>query len=61
MLFMMMQVHIQKITESESVRQRWYKKFSRFPDDSDVTRMYSNFVPKQLACLRDHSALITGK
>jgi len=43
------------------VRQRWYEKFSRYPEDSDVSRIYSNFIPKQLACLRNHSTLITGK
>ncbi|XP_065909759.1 phosphonoacetaldehyde hydrolase-like [Dysidea avara] len=53
-------VHIQRITEMDSVRERWYQKHARFPNDSDVSRMYDKFVPIQLACLRDYSTMITG-
>lgn len=53
-------VHIQKITELESVRERWRGVHGRWPDDGDVTRMFADFVPLQLACLSEYSTLIPG-
>ena len=41
-------VHIRKITHQESVRQRWFEKFGKYPDDEDVERMFQNFVPTQV-------------
>jgi phosphonoacetaldehyde hydrolase len=53
-------VHIQKITELDSVRGRWESRHGRRPDDDDVSRMFADFVPLQLGCLSDYSELIPG-
>ncbi|MBI1734813.1 MAG: phosphonoacetaldehyde hydrolase [Candidatus Rokubacteria bacterium] len=53
-------VHIRKITELDSVRSRWVAAHGRPPDDTDVTRMFAEFVPLQLECLSRYSALIPG-
>ncbi|XP_062518396.1 phosphonoacetaldehyde hydrolase-like isoform X2 [Corticium candelabrum] len=53
-------VHIRKITQIDSVRDRWREKFGRYPDESDVERMFNNFVPLQLACLSAYSKMIPG-
>ncbi len=53
-------VHIQRITELESVRARWQATHGHTPDDADVSRMFAEFVPLQLQCLSDYSALIPG-
>ena len=41
-------VHIRKITQIEAVRRRWFEKFGKFPDESDVERMFQNYVPMQV-------------
>jgi phosphonoacetaldehyde hydrolase len=53
-------VHIQRITELESVRRRWQEAHGRLPNDDDVSAMFAEFVPLQLECLSDYSALIPG-
>lgn len=53
-------VHIQKITEIPAVRARWETKHGRPPGEKDVDRMFADFVPLQLACLSEYSALISG-
>jgi len=53
-------VHIQRITELESVRTRWQEKHGRLPNDTDVETMFREFVPLQLKCLSEYSALIPG-
>ncbi len=53
-------VHIQKISEIDSVRRRWQETHNRPPDDSDVDAMFAEFVPLQLKCLSDYSKLIPG-
>jgi phosphonoacetaldehyde hydrolase len=53
-------VHIQRITEIDSVRRRWQEKHGRPPDDTDVAAMFADFVPLQLKCLSDYSKLIPG-
>jgi phosphonoacetaldehyde hydrolase len=52
--------HIQRITELEPVRARWHAAHRRAPDDTDVSRMYAEFIPLQLRCLSDYSTLIPG-
>lgn len=42
-------VHIRKITQIDSVRLRWKEKFDRYPNESDVERMFANFVPLQVS------------
>ncbi|XP_002157653.1 phosphonoacetaldehyde hydrolase [Hydra vulgaris] len=53
-------VHIQKITEIEAVRKRWFQKFGRFPNNDDVEKMFQDFVPLQLACLGNYAEMIDG-
>ncbi|PYO35726.1 MAG: phosphonoacetaldehyde hydrolase, partial [Candidatus Rokuibacteriota bacterium] len=53
-------VHIQKIGQLDSVRRRWEAAHGRLPTDDDVSRMFADFVPLQLACLSDYSELIPG-
>lgn len=53
-------VHIRKISELESVRQRWRQSHGRLPSEDDVDAMFADFVPLQLACLSEYSTLIPG-
>ncbi len=53
-------VHIQKISQLDSVRRRWEETHGRAPAEADVDRMFAEFVPLQLACLSDYSRLIPG-
>jgi len=53
-------VHIQRITELDAVRRRWLAVHGRSPDDSDVSALFAEFVPLQLACLSSYSTLIPG-
>ena len=53
-------VHIQRISELDSVRQRWQAAHGRPPNDADVDAMFAEFIPLQLKCLSDYSALIPG-
>jgi phosphonoacetaldehyde hydrolase len=53
-------VHIQRISELESVRRRWQEAHGRLPNDDDVSAMFAEFVPLQLECLSTYSTLIPG-
>ncbi|MBI3373292.1 MAG: phosphonoacetaldehyde hydrolase [Betaproteobacteria bacterium] len=53
-------VHIQRISELDSVRRRWQETHARPPNDNDVSAMFAEFVPLQLECLSRYSALIPG-
>lgn len=53
-------VHIQRITELSSVRERWIKAHGKPPSDADVEEMFQAFIPLQLACLSQYSELIPG-
>ena len=53
-------VHIQQISQLDSVRQRWEAAHTRPPTEADIDRMFAEFVPLQLACLSDYSTLIPG-
>ena len=53
-------VHIQRITQLDSVRARWREKHGFAPTEADVDRMFEEFVPLQLRCLSDYSQLIPG-
>jgi phosphonoacetaldehyde hydrolase len=51
-------VHIQRITQLDSVRRRWQEAHGRLPDEDDVAAMFEDFVPLQLECLSSYSELI---
>jgi phosphonoacetaldehyde hydrolase len=53
-------VHIQRITELDPVRLRWQQVHGRAANDDDVSAMFAEFVPLQLACLSAYSTLIPG-
>jgi phosphonoacetaldehyde hydrolase len=53
-------VHVQRITQLESVRQRWIEKHGKAPGEADVDKIYADAVPLQLKCLSDYSAMIPG-
>ncbi len=53
-------VHIQRITELDSVRDRWQQTHGRDPSEKDVDDMFAQFVPLQLDCLSQYSQLIPG-
>jgi phosphonoacetaldehyde hydrolase len=53
-------VHIQRIGQLDAVRRRWREAHGRPPSEADIDRMFADFVPLQLACLSEYSALIPG-
>jgi phosphonoacetaldehyde hydrolase len=53
-------LHIQKITEIPSVRERWEDAKGSPPSQEDCESMFADFVPKQLACLSEHSDFLPG-
>jgi phosphonoacetaldehyde hydrolase len=53
-------VHIRKISQIESVAQRWEEQHGRNPTEEDVEAMFEDFVPLQIDCLADYSDLIPG-
>ena len=53
-------VHIQKISQLGPVRQRWQEKHGKPPTEADIDSMFAEFVPLQIACLSDYSAMIPG-
>jgi phosphonoacetaldehyde hydrolase len=53
-------VHIRKISQIESVKERWQATYHRPPNEDDVEAMFQDFVPLQLACLANYADLIPG-
>jgi phosphonoacetaldehyde hydrolase len=53
-------VHIRKISQIETVREKWQAANGRDPNEEDVERMFQAFIPLQLDCLADYSDLIPG-
>ena len=53
-------VHIQRISELDSVHRRWQEIHGRPPGEADVDAMFAEFVPLQLARLSEYSTLIPG-
>jgi len=53
-------LHIKALTEDPEIRERWKSVHGRYPDDGDVERMFADFVPAQLDCLRNYTALLPG-
>jgi phosphonoacetaldehyde hydrolase len=53
-------LHIKALTEMPEIRARWKSVHGRDPDQSDVDRMFADFVPIQLSCLRQYTDLLPG-
>ena len=53
-------LHIRALTESPEIRMRWNEVHGRDPDQSDVDRMFEDFVPAQLECLPLYTTLLPG-
>jgi len=53
-------LHIKAMTEIPEIRERWKGIHGSYPDQGDVDRMFADFVPMQLDCLRQYTALLPG-
>lgn len=53
-------LHIKALTEDPAIRERWHGVHGKDPDDGDVERMFADFVPMQLECLREYTTLLPG-
>ena len=53
-------LHIKAITKIPEVRQRWFDKYKAYPTQKDVDKMFKDFVPMQLDCLRKYTTLLPG-
>ncbi len=53
-------LHIKALTEEPEIRERWKEAHGKYPDQGDVDRMFEDFVPMQLDCLRQYTALLPG-
>ena len=53
-------LHIAEMTREPEIRERWYEAKGSYPTQDDVDRMYSDYVPIQLDCLRQYSQLLPG-
>lgn len=51
-------LHIKALTEVPEIRERWKGVHGKYPDQSDVDRMFEDFVPMQLGCLRKYTTLL---
>ena len=51
-------LHILELTKLPKIRERWNKVHGRSPDQGDVDRMFADFVPMQLDCLRKYTTLL---
>jgi phosphonoacetaldehyde hydrolase len=53
-------LHIKALTQVPEIRERWKGVHGREPDQDDVDRMFADFVPMQLDCLRKYTTLLPG-
>jgi len=53
-------LHIKAMTEDPAVREKWKAVHGKYPNQKDVDRMFKDFVPLQLACLRKYTTLLPG-
>jgi phosphonoacetaldehyde hydrolase len=53
-------LHIKAMTEVPEIRERWKGIHGSYPDQGDVDRMFADFVPMQLDCLRKYTTLLPG-
>ncbi len=53
-------LHIRAMTQDPVIRERWKTLKGSYPDQSDVDRMFEDFVPLQLEVLHNHTDLLPG-
>ena len=53
-------LHIEQLTLDPVIRERWKTVHGRYPDQTDVDRMFADFVPAQVACLPKYTDLLPG-
>lgn len=53
-------LHIKALTEMPDIRKRWKEIKGQEPTQNDVDKMFEDFVPMQLACLRTYTDLLPG-
>jgi phosphonoacetaldehyde hydrolase len=53
-------LHIKALTEVPEIRDRWKAVHGKDPDQGDIDRMFADFVPMQLECLRQYTDLLPG-
>ena len=51
-------LHIKAMTEIPEIRKRWHGIHGQYPNQEDVDRMFEDFVPMQLDCLRNYTTLL---
>tara|TARA_B100000959_G_scaffold41600_1_gene41765 strand:+ start:725 stop:1573 length:849 start_codon:yes stop_codon:yes gene_type:complete len=51
-------LHIKAMTEIPEIRERWHGIHGQYPTQEDVDRMFEDFVPMQLDCLRNYTTLL---
>lgn len=52
--------HIRGLLAMPRIRERWKESHGSAPTDSDVDRVYAEFIPLQFSCLKEYSAVIPG-
>jgi len=53
-------MHIAALTKMDSVREKWRKVHGKNPDESDVAKIFKDFIPAQMNCLPRYTKLIPG-
>ena len=53
-------LHIEQLTLDPTIRERWTGVHGKYPDQSDVDKMFGDFVPAQVACLPKYTDLLPG-
>ncbi len=53
-------LHIKALTQDPEIRERWKSVKGKYPDQADVDSMFEVFVPAQIKCLPNYSALLPG-
>jgi len=51
-------LHIKAMTEIPEIRERWHSIHGQYPNQANVDRMFEDFVPLQLDCLRNYTTLL---
>lgn len=53
-------LHIEALTREPAIAERWKKKHGKYPGAAEVKAMFADFVPMQLACLKQYAGLLPG-